>query len=232
MNIEIWSDFACPFCYIGKKRFEAALNQFEHKEAVKVTYKAYQLNANAPIVMNGSAYEVFSKSHHMSIEEVKKRFKLISENAKTVGLTFSYDIIQMTNTLDAHRLQKWAYSLCYGEIMAETLFKAYFSLGINIADHQALAELSESIGLDKAEAIRVLSSDAFLYEVKQDQIEAKQLGVQGVPFFVINRKYGVSGAQDSTYFLQALKKIWAENQPYHGLKQDTSPYCEDDYCVR
>ncbi len=232
MKIEIWSDFACPFCYIGKKRFEVALNQFEHKEDVQVVYKAYQLNPNASEKMNGSAYDVFSKSHHMSVEEVKKRFKLVSENAKTVGLTLNYDIIQMTNTLHAHRLQKWAHGLGYGEIMAETLFKAYFSLGINIADHNALAELSESIGLDKAEAIRVLSSDAYLNEVKQDQIEAKQLGVQGVPFFVINRKYGVSGAQDSTYFLQALKQIWAENQPYHGLKQDTSPYCEDDYCVR
>ncbi len=231
MLIEIWSDFACPFCYIGKKRFESALQQFKYKDNVEVIYKSYQLNPNAPKTMMGSAYELFSKTHHLPVEQVKQRFKLISESAKTVGLTFDYDHIQMTNTRDAHRLYQYAQTMGKGAIMAEALMQAYFTEGRNLSDKQTLLALSNGLGLDLKTVEHVLDENQFEDIVKQDFQEAKQIGVQGVPFFVINREYGVSGAQDSAYFLQVLNQIYTEeqNQPMHTRQNQV---CEGDYCER
>lgn len=231
MKIEIWSDFACPFCYIGKKRFEAALNQFKHKNQVEVMYKAYQLNPNAPTSMNASAYEVFSKSHAMTIEQAKARFALISEHAKTVGLNFNYDIIQMTNTYQAHRLLKWAIDHGKADLMVERLFGAYFTEGKNLSDINVLTNLSAEVGLNPDVALDMLNQEHYKEVVKQDQAEARAIGVQGVPFFVINRTYGVSGAQDSTYFLKALDQIYQEEQ-IQVMSTQNNAMCDDDHCIR
>lgn len=231
MKIEIWSDFSCPFCYIGKKRFESALQQFKYIDSVEVIYKSYQLNPNAPKTLIGSAYEQFSKRHQLTIEQVKQRFGLISESAKTVGLTFDYDHMQMTNTRDAHRLQKYAQTIGKGVIMTEHLMKAYFTDGKNLSDTQTLLELSEALGLDGQTVESVLCSNQFEDAVKEDIQEAKDIGVQGVPFFVINRAYGVSGAQDSGYFLQMLNQIYHEEQKQQ-FHSSHAPLCEGDYCER
>ncbi len=231
MKIEIWSDFACPFCYIGKKRFEAALNQFKHKDQVEVIYKAYQLNPNAPKYMSGSAYETFSKSHHMTIEQAKQRFEMISEHAKTVGLNFNYDRIQMTNTLDAHQLLKWANDHGKANLMMERLMAAYFTEGKNISDLNVLLEISADLGLDRKSAFQMLSDGHYKEAVERDQIEAREIGVQGVPFFVINRTYGVSGAQESTYFVKALEQIYHEEQ-IQVMTTQNNAMCDDDHCIR
>jgi predicted DsbA family dithiol-disulfide isomerase len=231
MKIEIWSDFACPFCYIGKKRFETALNQFKHKDQVEVIYKAYQLNLKAPKYMTGSAYETFSISHHMTIEQVKKRFNMIAENAKTVGLNFNYDIIQMTNTNDAHQLLKWANDHGKADLMMERLMAAYFTEGKNISDLSELSKLSADVGLNPEEAIQIVRQGHYKEAVQFDQTEAREIGVQGVPFFVINRTYGVSGAQDSTYFLKTLEQIYQEEQIQVMATQNNS-MCDDDHCIR
>lgn len=149
-----------------------------------------------------------------------------------MGLTFNYDIMQMTNTLDAHRLQKWASELGLGDTLAERFMRAYFTEGKNLSDHAVLVDLARSVGLNAKEASNIVSTGAYLDKVLFDQTEAKQLGVQGVPFFVINRTYGVSGAQDTDYFLQALNQIWAENKPTQTSKESSTEYCEGDYCVR
>lgn len=230
MKIEIWSDFACPFCFIGKKRFDTALASFPHKEQVEVIYKSYQLNPNAPKVVTQSSYESFAKSHNSTVEQTKQRFKMITESAKTVGLHFDFDKVQMTNTFDAHRVAKYAMSLGQTSIV-ERLMSAYFEEGLNIADHETLIDIASSFGLDSTSVKSMLDSTNFTEDVKKDIQEARQIGVQGVPFFVINRKYGVSGAQDSTYFLQALNQIWSE-EPIRILKEETTGYCEDDHCVR
>lgn len=231
MKIEIWSDFACPFCYIGKVRFEEALTQFEHKDQVEVIYKAYQLNPEAPKVMTGTAYESFAKGHGTTVEQAKARFKMFTDNAKTVGLDYRYDIIQMTNTLDAHRLAKWANTFGKEEQLTSRLMKAYFTEGKNIADYETLVSLAEEIGLSKTEAITVLNSQSYQEQVNNEQLEARQIGVQGVPFFVLNRKYGVSGAQQTAYFKQALEQIWAEENPLKTLNnQDESLSCDHDEC--
>ncbi len=213
MKIEIWSDFACPFCYIGKTRFEQALNQFEHKDQVQVIYKAYQLNPNAPKVMTKPADEAFAEGHGMSLEDAKQRFQMFAQNAQTVGLSYRYDIIQMTNTFDAHRLAKYANEKGLEDQLTARLMKAYFTDGLNLADYETLIKLGVDIGLDEKEVRDVVTSHAYSDDVKNQINEGRQIGVQGVPFFVINRKYGVSGAQQTEYFLQALRQIWSEENP-------------------
>ena len=135
MKIELWSDFACPFCYIGKTRFENALAKFPHKEQVEVVYKAYQLNPNAPKVMKGSPAEAFAKGHRMTKDQALQRFEMFKNNAKTVGLEYNYDDIQMTNTFDAHRLAKWANQFSLEQEITSRFMKAYFTDGMNLADH-------------------------------------------------------------------------------------------------
>lgn len=230
MKIEIWSDFACPFCYIGKKRFEKALEKFTHKDAVEVIYKAYQLNPYAPKVMTGTAYESFAKGHRMSVEQAKKRFKMFTDNAKTVGLVYDYDKIQMTNTFDAHRLAKWANTFGKEAVVTDRFMKAYFTEGKNLADFNTLLSLVEALGFDVDEAKRILEEGTYAQEVHRQIDEAKQIGVQGVPFFVINRKYGVSGAQSEETFAQALAQIYLEEHPITPLAQEDGGMCTDEHC--
>ncbi|MGD9909701.1 MAG: DsbA family protein [Candidatus Izemoplasmatales bacterium] len=231
MKIEIWSDFACPFCYIGKKRFENALQKFAHKDQVEVIYKAYQLNPNAPKVMKGTAYESFAEGHHTTVEQAKQRFNMFTENAKTVGLTYNYDIIQMTNTVDAHRIAKWANQFGKEPAVTDRFMKAYFTEGYNLADFDTLVKLVGEVGLDQNEARNVLEKNDFLDKVLSEQQEARQIGVQGVPFFVINRKYGVSGAQQEEYFSAALEQIWQEENPLVSLEDaDEESACTDESC--
>jgi predicted DsbA family dithiol-disulfide isomerase len=232
MKVEIWSDFACPFCYIGKKRFERALADFAHKDEVEIVYKAYQLNPNAPKVMVGTAYENFAKSHHMSEEGARKRFDMFTQNAKTEGLVYNYDIIQMTNTLDAHRLAKWANQFGKENELTDRFMKAYFSEGRNLADHNTLLDLIKELGLDVNKAKAILESDDFKLEAKQEMQEGASVGVQGVPFFVIDRKYGISGAQELGYFKQALEQIYQESKPIQKveIKGEAGAVCDDESC--
>ncbi|QWB96333.1 DsbA family oxidoreductase [Mycoplasmatota bacterium] len=231
MKIEIWSDFACPFCYIGKTRFEQALNEFKQKNDVEVVYKAYQLNPNAPKEMKGDAIESFAKSHGMSVSDAKQRFTMFEQNAKTVGLTYNYDIIQMTNTFDAHRIAKYANQFGLEPKLTTRLMKAYFTDGKNLSDKNTLVELAVEVGLNEAEVKTVLDENKFADQVQAEIMEARQVGVQGVPFFVINRKYGVSGAQQKEYFLQALQKIYEEEKPIQTLASDDAGACGDEECT-
>lgn len=226
MKLEIWSDFACPFCYIGKKRFEEALAAFEHRDQVEVTYKAYQLNPNAPKTMTTSAAEAFAKGHHTTVEKAKERFKMFMDNAKTVGLTYNYDIIQLTNTFDAHRVAKFAKTLDKEVLVTERFMRAYFTEGKNLSDHPTLAKLAFEVGLDQEAVLTVLASDAFYEEVKEEQEEARQIGVTGVPFFVINRTYGISGAQQTDYFLNALRQIYDEEN-VEVIQPTQTEMCDD-----
>lgn len=230
MKIEIWSDFACPFCYIGKKRFEKALEKFPHKNSVEVVYKAYQLNPNAPKTMVGTAYESFAKGHGMSVEQAKQRFAMFTQNAKTVGLTYNYDMVQMTNTFDAHRLAKWAATLQREDVLTDRFMNAYFTEGKNLADHETLLSLVNELDFDVKEAQQVLIQGKYADTVRAQIKEAQQIGVQGVPFFVINRKYGVSGAQSEETFAQALEQIYREENPLQTLGKDDGAMCTDDNC--
>jgi predicted DsbA family dithiol-disulfide isomerase len=230
MKIELWSDFACPFCYIGKTRFENALAKFPHKKHVEVVYKAYQLNPNAPKVMKGSPAEAFAKGHRMTKDQALQRFEMFKNNAKTVGLEYNYEDIQMTNTFDAHRLAKWANQFDLEQDITSRFMKAYFTDGMNLADHETLISLVKEVGLDADAAKIVLKGNDFADEVQSQITEGRQVGVQGVPFFVLNRKYGVSGAQQEAYFTQVLEKLWEEEKPLETIGESDGPTCNDETC--
>ncbi len=231
MKIELWSDFACPFCYIGKKRFEEALNAFPHKDKVEVIYKSYQLNPNAPKEMNKNAVEAFAEGHRMSVQKAKERFTMFKQQAATVGLTYDYDNIQMTNSFDAHRVAKWANQFEKEEELTNRLMKAYFTDGLNIADENTLVKLAKEVGLSEEEARKVVESTDYTDQVHNEINEGRQIGVQGVPFFVLNRKYGVSGAQPVDYFTQVLDKLWDEENPLETIKgAQESHTCNDETC--
>lgn len=222
MKIEIWSDFACPFCYIGKKRFEEALEQFSHKDKVNVIYKSYQVNPNAPQKMVGSVYEAFAKSHQTTTEEAEKRFNMFTNSAKTVGLTYNYSDIKMTNTFDAHRLHKYADEKGLGGALLNRLMKAYFTDGLDLCDYDILSSLAQDVGLNKKASLKILEQNLYTNQVVEEQKQAKTVGIQGVPFFVINRQYGISGAQDVAYFLATLNQIWEETIEHLGYKDHKS----------
>ncbi len=231
MKIELWSDFACPFCYLGKKRFEKALTNFAHANEVEIVYKAYQLNPHAPLVMQGRAAESFAHDHNMSVAEVEERFKMFTNAALEEGLVYRYDIMQMTKTFDAHRLAKWARKFNLEAQLTDRLMKAYFTDGLNIADHETLSFIAKGIGLDSEVALAVLKSRQYANQVLEEIAEARSIGVQGVPFFVLNRKYGVSGAQSSEYFLQVLNQLWSEQLHEPPIeKATTTEYCDEEGC--
>jgi len=231
MKIEVWSDFACPFCYIGKTRFDNALKRFPHKDNVKVIYKAYQLNPFAPKVMEGSAAEAFAKGHGTTKEKAIQKFEMFVTNAKSVGLEYNYDAIQLTNTFDAHRLAKWASTFGKEEELTSRLMKAYFTDGMNLANTSDLLQLIIELGFDSVKAKDILDSDQYADQVKAEIEEAKQVGVQGVPFFVLNRKYGVSGAQQEEYFYNVLQQLWEEEKPLETIRgASKTESCDDESC--
>ncbi len=206
MQVEIWSDVMCPFCYIGKRKFEKALEQFSGKDEVEVTWKSFQLNPSQTTHLEKNIHQYLAEIKGIPLAQAQEMNARVTEMAKEVGLTYNFDKAIVANSFDAHRLVQLAKSQGLGGSMEERLFKAYFTEGQNTADKDTLTQLGMEIGLAEESIKDVLHSDAFSAEVKQDIREAQQLGVTGVPFFVIDRKFGISGAQESRIFLQALEK--------------------------
>lgn len=213
MKIEIWSDIMCPFCYIGKRKFEAALNRFENKGQVEIEWKSFQLNPEMQTEPDKSINEYLSEIKGWSLDQAKAMNATVTELARAVGLNYDFDKAVVANSFDAHRLIQLAKTKGKGDVAEERLFKAYFTEGKNIAEHETLIQLGSEIGLEAEEVRTILNTNQFSTEVNRDVQEAQQLGVRGVPFFVIDRKYGISGAQDSETFLQALQKAADEQKP-------------------
>ncbi len=213
MKVEIWSDYVCPFCYMGKRQFEAGLRQFEHREAVEVVYKSFELDPDVPRDGNPDVHEMLASKYGMSREQAIDNTAGITRQAKALGLDYHFDRTIRTNTFDAHRLAHYAAAKGKLAEMTERLLKAHFTDALHIGDRGQLADLAAEAGLDRAEAARVLADGEYADEVRADEREAGRLGVRGVPFFVVNRKYAISGAQPSEVFLGALRKAWDEAQP-------------------
>lgn len=232
MKVEIWSDYVCPFCYIGKRKFEAGLQQFAHKEEIEVVYKSFELAPDAPVDGNPNVYEMLASKYGMSREQAIANTNNITEQAKELGLDYYFDRTIQTNTFDAHRLSHFAASKGKLKEMTERLLKAHFTDTLHVGNHDTLADLAAEIGLDRAEALEVLKSEEFGNEVRADEQEAGQIGVRGVPFFVINRKYAISGAQASETFLGALQKAWDEEHPSFTVLGDPDvDLCTDGSCI-
>lgn len=213
MEIKIWSDVRCPFCYIGKKKFEAALERFPQKDEVKVIWKSFQLDPSLQTNTNSSTLDYFVKTKGVSLEQARQMFSGATNMAREVGIEFDLENSVPANSFKAHRLIQLAKSKDLGNEIEEALFKTHFEDAKNIDDTRVLVEVATSIGLDAEDVKKTLESDAFAYEVKQDEMEARNIGVRGVPFFVFNDKYAISGAQPSEAFLETLKKAWEEFQP-------------------
>ena len=236
MKIEVWSDFVCPFCYIGKRRFEAALEKFTHQEYVLVEYKSFELDPNAEVNPGKTMNELLAGKYGLSIEKAKEMNDSVIRQAADVGLIYNFDNMQPTNTFDAHRLAQHAIKYDKGNEMTERLLKAYFTDSAHIGDHQTLIKLAVEIGLDQEEVKAILQSCKNTKNVRLDQEQAQEMGVQGVPFFVFNEKYAVSGAQPTEVFIEVLEKVW-EEESEHSLIQtrrtkgkETTYCCEGEIC--
>jgi predicted DsbA family dithiol-disulfide isomerase len=212
MKVEIWSDVMCPFCYIGKRKFEAALTQFPQRETVEIVWKSFQLNPHLVTDPTKNTTEHLAESKGWTLDYAKGMTNHVSEVAEKVGLHFDFDKAVVANSFDAHRFSAFAKTKGRQDAAEERLFSAYFTEGRNTADHTVLIELGEKIGLNGAEIKEMLDSDAFSDEVKQEIFEAQQFGIRGVPFFLFDQKYAVSGAQESAHFLQALTQTYNERE--------------------
>ncbi|MCM3132864.1 DsbA family oxidoreductase [Paenibacillus polysaccharolyticus] len=213
MKIEIWSDYVCPFCYIGKRRLESALEQFAPPNEVLIEYKSFELNPQASMYSGKSMHQILSEKHGMSLEQAKKAHAELEQQVAMMGLVYNIDQIKPTNTFDAHRLTQYAKSVGKDQELAEKLFYSYYRDAKLISDHDTLASIAESVGMNRDESIAVLhDSSKYASEVRSDEATAKQLGITGAPFFVIDRKYAISGAQPTEVFLKALNQ--ASQEPF------------------
>ncbi len=212
MTVEIWSDVVCPFCYIGKRKFESALQQFEHRDHVEIVWKSYQLNPDQKTEPSKNAIQSLAESKGISVQEAKSMAQYVTNMAKTVGLTYDFEKAVTVNTRNAHRFTHLAKSEGKQIEAEELLFQAYFVQGKNIDDVAVLQELGKSIGLNPERVAAVYNSNEFNEAVERDIYESRQIGVQGVPFFVFDNKFGVSGAQDEAVFLKTLEKAFEEKK--------------------
>lgn len=232
MKVEIWSDVMCPFCYVGKKNFENALQTLPFKDKIEVEWKSFQLDPELPVEgLAISTKEYIAKRKGMPEEQLQGMLNQLQESGQAVGITFNHDKSIPVNTLRAHRLIHFAQAQGKGNEMKEIVLKAHFTEGKNVGDIAVLAELSEQIGLSATEVTAFLATDEKLEEVYSDIQEAQTLGVSGVPFFVLDRKYGISGAQPSETFIEALTQAFEESKPAFEMKGDASANsCGPDGC--
>jgi predicted DsbA family dithiol-disulfide isomerase len=213
MKVEIWSDVVCPWCYLGKRRFEAALGQFGRRDAVEVTWRSFELDPQAPDVSDETMAEVLARKYGMSADQAATANARMEALATEAGLEYRLRTVHPANTFDAHRLVHFARQHGQEDAMQERLMRAYFSENLPLGDLETLIRLASEVGLDPAETRGVLESEAYAGEVREDEQHAARLGIQGVPFFVLDGKYGVSGAQSSAVLLDALERVWSESHP-------------------
>ncbi|WP_139997467.1 DsbA family oxidoreductase [Paenibacillus paridis] len=233
MKVEIWSDYACPFCYIGKSKFELALERFAHKEKIETVFHSFELDPRADPHSGKSTYRMLADRYGMSMEKAKQATLSVTEQAAAAGLAFHFDKTVPTNTFDAHRVVHLAAKQGKDKQMAERLFKAYFTDGENIGDRDHLSSLAAEVGLDAAKVVEMLESSTFKESVREEEQRGSALGIQGVPFYLINGKYAVSGAQSPEVFLEMLTKAWDDKHPaiIQVNDEDADAICRDGSCT-
>jgi predicted DsbA family dithiol-disulfide isomerase len=210
MQVEIWSDVVCPWCYLGKKRFERALESFGHRDEVEVTYRSFELDPAAPAGVTTPTVELLASKYGMDPAQASDSQRQMEQRAAQDGLEFRMEGLRSGNTRDAHRLLQLAKDRGVQAELAERLHRAYFTEQRSIFEHASLTGLAVEAGLDLGEATKVLDSDEYSDAVDTDEAMAQAIGATGVPLFVINRRYGVSGAQPPEVITQALEQAWAE----------------------
>lgn len=230
MQVDIWSDVRCPFCYIGKRKFENALEKFENKENVEVIWHSFQLDPHLKTQPERDTIDYFTEVKGVSREQALQMFNGARKMAKESGIELNPETSVLANSERSHQLLQYAKSKSLGNEVKEALFKAHFSEARNIDDIEVLTEIAASVGLDKAETNEVLTSGKFLKAVKEDELAAQKIGVRGVPFFVFSNKYGVSGAQAEETFLEILQKTWEETEVQQPVIIKEGESCGTDGC--
>ncbi|MBP1241661.1 putative DsbA family dithiol-disulfide isomerase [Frigoribacterium sp. PvP120] len=206
--VDVWSDIACPWCFIGKRKFEAAVKRFDGD--VVVEYHSFELSPDTPVDFEGDEIDFLSKHKGMPADQVQGMLENVAGIAAEVGLAYDFDALKHTNTVKAHQLLHFAKARGRQLDMKERLLSAYFEEGRHVGRVEDLADLAAEIGLDRDEVVAALESDAHLADVRDDQRQAQAYGISGVPFFVLEGKYGISGAQAPETFLGALQQVVAE----------------------
>jgi predicted DsbA family dithiol-disulfide isomerase len=229
LEVEVWSDIACPWCYVGKRRLEAALGRFPFAGAVDVVWRAFELDPGAPPVRDRSVsyVERLAKKYSTTAAQAELMLERMTDVAAGDGLEFHFERIQSGNTFDAHRVLHLARERGVQGAVKERFLRGYMTEGEPIGEPDALVRLASEAQLDAEEVRAVLTGDAYGRDVRADEEQARAAGISGVPFFVIGRRFGVSGAQSADVLLEALKQGWA-------AKGDTSigegAVCGPDGC--
>jgi predicted DsbA family dithiol-disulfide isomerase len=235
MKVEVWSDIMCPFCYIGKRNYEAGLKQFADSNNIEIIWKSFQLDPNIPqdAAVTENVYQYLAERKGMSYEQSVQMHDSVVATAKKAGLDYNFDKAVIANSFNAHRMIQLAKTKGLSDAAEERLFYAYFTEGKNVGNSDVLIELGKDIGLTEAEVQTALTDDTYAYKVRQNVEEAQQLGVRGVPFFVFDRKYAVSGAQPPQAFLETLEKSfseWRKEHPASPFEVSEGPSCSVDGC--
>jgi predicted DsbA family dithiol-disulfide isomerase len=232
MLVEIWSDVVCPWCAVGKARFEQALARFPHAEQVEVRWRSFELDPHAPVERTGDYVEHLAAKYGGGRASAQAMVDRMTQVAAAEGLVFRFDLARPGRTFDAHRLLHLAADRGAQQALADRLFRAAFTDGEPIGDRGALARLAADAGLDPAEVADVLAGDAYADAVRADERQAAASGITGVPFFVLDRALGVSGAQTPDVLLQALEQAWARRSP-RPVPPTATPgeACEDTSCA-
>jgi predicted DsbA family dithiol-disulfide isomerase len=221
MLVEIWSDVACPWCYVGKRRFERALSAFEHRDEVEVRWRSFELDPAAPLEVEGDRATRIAEKYGTTVEEAREMERRMVETAAAEGLDFHFEIARSGSTFDAHRLVHLAHEHGLQDAMKERLLRGYFSEGDRMSDHESLVRLAGEVGLDEDEVRAMLNGDRYGAEVRDDERTATQLGIRAVPTFVIDRALGASGAQPPSELLGLLEQGW-----YARLSEPALPAAE------
>ena len=229
MKVEIWSDVACPFCWIGKHHFERAVEQMKLND-LDVKWKSFELDPYAKQDYEEDIYTLLANKYGQTRELAINSAEYMKHRGKDIGLEFNLDDTISTNTFNAHRLIQLAKSKGLQNEAEEALFEAYFREGRHIGDPNTLLEIGQEIGIQKSEIEKMLNSDLFANDVRADEQLSQQFGIKGVPFFIIDRKYGISGAQPIEHFVDVLKKAQSDEAPTIANNENADHTCTIDGC--
>jgi predicted DsbA family dithiol-disulfide isomerase len=230
MKIEIWSDVACPWCYIGKRRFETALAEFEHRDSVEVKWRSYQLDPTLPEHYDGTELEYLSTRKGLAPQQVAQMFQHVTEQAKGEGLDYRFDSVVVANSFTAHRLIHLAAAHGKQDEAKERLLSDHFEHGKDIGSREYLTSLALDLGINRDEVEELFTTDKYAADVRSDFEEGRALGISGVPFFVIDRKFGLSGAQPAETFTAALSQAWEAANPLVLVNSTDGDACGPDGC--
>ena len=238
MLVEIWSDIACPWCYVGKRRWERALADFPHRADVTVEWRSFELDPQAPARHDEPQVELLARKYRTSVAQAEAMNARMTAEAAKEGLAFRLDRVRVGNTFDAHRLLHEAAAQGRRDVLVERLFAAYLAEGESLGDHDVLARLAAEAGLDAAAVRAMLAEDRHAAAVRDDEARARRLGITGVPFFVLDGRIGVSGEQTPDVLLDALTHAWAEGREAlqmvgdaAGGRGDAAGACDDGSCA-